>query len=182
MTRRSVLKFAAATAAATRASSVLASVLAKAPSTKPNFVIILCDDMGFADLATFGNPVINTPNIDRLAQEGLKMTSFCVAPACSPTRGMLMTGKYPPRTGLINVTGPGSPVGVRPGDRTIAQALKLQGYSTAMFGKGHVTPEWEMGPSGPYDRWPTGLGFDYYYGFLGADTSQFEPDFGNGVT
>jgi arylsulfatase A-like enzyme len=159
MTRRSMLKYAAATAAATRASSLLASVLAKAPSTKPNFVIILCDDMGFADLAAFGNPVINTPNIDRLAQEGLKMTSFCVAPACSPTRGMLMTGKYPPRTGLINVTGPGSPVGVRPGDMTIAQALKLQGYRTAMFGKWHIG-DFDTNPAfNPIEH-----GFDQFYG------------------
>ncbi|MBS1823564.1 MAG: sulfatase [Acidobacteria bacterium] len=159
MTRRSMLKHALATAAAARASSVLASVLTKAPAAKPNFVVILCDDMGFADLAAFGNPVINTPNIDRLAQEGLKLTSFCVAPACSPTRGMLMTGKYPPRTGLINVTGPGSPVGIRPGDMTVAQALKLQGYRTAMFGKWHIG-DFDTDPAFN----PTEHGFDQFYG------------------
>ena len=113
-------------------------VRGKKKAKQPNFVVIMADDMGFGDLALYGNPVIKTPNLNRMAREGLELTSFCTSPLCSPTRGMLMTGKYPPRTGLVNVTGPGSPVGLRDGDVTMAQALKKVGYRTAMCGKWHI--------------------------------------------
>ena len=89
-------------------------------SPRLNLVIILVDDMGYADIHLNGNPVIQTPQIDQMAREGLHLTSLYAAPLCTPTRGMLLTSRYPLRTGLINVTGPGSPQGIRPDDPTIA--------------------------------------------------------------
>ncbi len=131
---------------------------ATAPS-RPNMIIILVDDMGFADLHMDGNPVIRTPNIDQMARDGLQLTSLYTAPLCTPTRGMLLTSRYPVRTGLINVTGPESPQGIRTEDVTIAEALKASGYRTAMFGKWHIgdfdtNPEWN----------PTKHGFDQFLG------------------
>src|SRR5262245_33728026 len=94
---------------------------------RPNFVIIMADDMGYADLHVNGNPVIQTPNIDRMAREGLQLTSLYATPLCTPTRGEVLTGRYPVRTGLVNVTGPGSPQGIRAEEITIAEALKKEG-------------------------------------------------------
>jgi arylsulfatase A-like enzyme len=125
----------------------------------PNFVVILADDLGYADLHLNGNPVIQTPNIDRMAREGLQLTSFYTAPLCTPTRGMLLTSRYPPRTGLIDVTGPGSPQGIRPAEVTLAEALRARGYRTAMFGK------WHIGDFDTNPAWnPTANGFDEFLG------------------
>jgi uncharacterized sulfatase len=127
--------------------------------SRPNMIIVLVDDLGFADLHLDGNPVIRTPNIDQMARDGLQLTSLYTAPLCTPTRGMLLTSRYPVRTGLINVTGPESPQGIRAEDVTIAEALKASGYRTAMFGKWHIgdfdtNPEWN----------PTKHGFDQFLG------------------
>jgi arylsulfatase A-like enzyme len=130
-----------------------------APVTRPNFIVILADDMGYADLHVNGNPVIDTPNIDRMAREGLHLTSLYTAPVCTPTRGMLLTSRYPARTGLLVPTGPGSPAGIRNDEVTIAQALKAQGYRTAMFGKWHVG-DFDTQP----DFNPTRHGFDEFLG------------------
>ncbi|MEO7189470.1 MAG: sulfatase-like hydrolase/transferase [Vicinamibacterales bacterium] len=128
-------------------------------ASRPNFVVILTDDMGYADLHMNGNPVINTPNLDQMARDGLHLTSMYSAPLCTPTRGMFLTSRYPLRTGIINVTGPGSPVGIRKDEVTLAQALKSQGYRTAMFGKWHI---------GDFDTDagfnPTAHGFDEFLG------------------
>jgi arylsulfatase A-like enzyme len=139
----------------------------------------MTDDVGFGSSSTFGGP-IPTPTFDALAREGLRYNRFHTTAICSPTRASLLTGRNPQAVGVGYVTnwssgfdGYNSMIPKSAG--TLPQVLRHNGYSTAMFGKGHVTPEWELGPSGPFDRWPTGLGFDYFYGFLGADTSQFEP-------
>jgi arylsulfatase A-like enzyme len=149
-----MIKLSALTAAATQIS--LAQIRA---STKPNLIVIMCDDMGFGDLQLYGNPVIRTPNINQMAREGTELTSFCASPLCSPTRGMLMTGRYPIRTGLVDVTGPGSPIGLSHEDATIAESLKRAGYRTAMFGKWHIG-DFDTNP----DFNPTKHGFDQFLG------------------
>ena len=151
----------------------------KAPAGAPNVLVILTDDVGFGSASTFGGPV-PTPAFEALAREGLRYNRFHTTAICSPTRAALLTGRNPQAVGVGYVTnwssgfdGYNSMIPKSAG--ALPQVLRQGGYATAMFGKGHFTPEWEQGPSGPYDRWPTGLGFDYFYGFLGADTSQFEP-------
>ena len=153
--------------------------LPQAPKGAPNILLIMTDDVGFGSSSTFGGPV-PTPTFDRLAAEGLRYNEFNTAAICSPTRASLLTGRNPQEVGVGYVTnwptgydGYNSVIPKSAG--TVAQILKENGYNTAMFGKGHVTPEWEMSQAGPFDRWPTGLGFQYFYGFLGADTSEFEP-------
>jgi arylsulfatase A-like enzyme len=126
---------------------------------RPNVIVMLVDDMGYADIHLNGNPVIQTPNIDQMARDGLQLTSLYAAPLCTPTRGMLLTSRYPPRTGIINVTGPGSPQGLRSTDITIAEALRPLGYRTAMFGK------WHIGDFDTNPAWnPTAHGFDEFLG------------------
>lgn len=132
---------------------------APSPGSRPNVVVVLMDDMGYSDLSFRGHPTIETPNIDRMAREGLQLTSFYAAPACSQSRAMLLTSRYPPRTGLLNPTGPGSPRGIRNDEITLAQALKAQGYRTAMFGKWHLG-DFESNP----DFNPTKHGFDTFLG------------------
>ena len=152
---------------------------AKAPAGAPNVLIIMTDDVGFGSSSTFGGPV-PTPAFDALAREGLRYNRFHTTAICSPTRASLLTGRNPQDVGVGYVTnwssgfdGYNSMIPKSAG--TLPQVLRANGYDTAMFGKSHVTPEWEQGPNGPFDRWPTGLGFGYFYGFLGADTSAFEP-------
>jgi arylsulfatase A-like enzyme len=130
-----------------------------APDARPNVIVVLADDMGYADLHLNGNPVIQTPNIDQMARDGLQLTSLYTAPLCTPTRGMLLTSRYPTRTGIINVTGPGSPQGIRSTEVTIADALRARGYRTAMFGK------WHIGDFDTNPAWnPTAHGFDEFLG------------------
>jgi len=126
---------------------------------RPNVVVILADDLGYADLSLTGNPVIRTPNIDQMARDGMELTSFYAAPVCTPSRGMFLTGRYPPRTGLLVPTGPGSPEGIRPDEITLAQALKAQGYRTAMCGKWHLG-DFDTNPAFN----PTAHGFDSFLG------------------
>jgi arylsulfatase A-like enzyme len=152
----------------------------RAPAGAPNVLIIMTDDVGFGASSTFGGP-IPTPTLDALAREGLRYNRFHTTAICSPTRASLLTGRDPQAVEMGYVanwaTGYDGHSSVIPKSAgTMARILRDAGYNTAMFGKAHVTPEWEMSQAGPFDRWPTGLGFEYYYGFLGADTSQYEPN------
>ncbi len=157
-----------------------------APKGAPNVVIVLLDDMGFGAPSTFGGP-IQMPTLDRLAQQGLRYNNFHTTALCSPTRMTLKTGRnhHSANTGSIMETATGIrgntgqvPQSVAP----LAEILRLNGYSTAAFGKWHETPTWEISPSGPFDRWPTRQGFDKFYGFLGGETNQFAPLIYDGVT
>ncbi|WP_093104982.1 arylsulfatase [Variovorax sp. CF079] len=146
----------------------------------PNVIVVLTDDVGYGACSTFGGPIA-TENLDALALGGLRFTQFHTTAMCSPTRAALLTGRNPHRVSMGRVTArpsyyDGYTSVIPKSAGTIADVLRAHGYSTAMFGKGHITPEWEMGPLGPYDRWPTGMGFDYFYGFLGFDTNMWSPD------
>ena len=127
-------------------------------AAKPNFIIIFADDQGYGDLSCFGSKTIRTPNIDRIAKEGRKFTSFMVAsPVCTPSRSALLTGCYPKRVGMHqHVLFPSSTKGLNPKEHTIADHLKSQGYATACFGKWHLGHHKEV--------LPTSNGFDTYYG------------------
>jgi arylsulfatase len=153
--------------------------LPSAPAGAPNILVIVTDDVGFGASSAFGGP-IPTPTLDALARQGARYNAFNTTAICSPTRASLLTGRNPQAVGVGYVTnwptgydGYNSVIPRSAG--TLAQILKHNGYNTAMFGKSHLTPEWEMTPAGPFDRWPNGLGFEYFYGFLGADTSMFQP-------
>ena len=125
----------------------------------PNIVLIFVDDLGYGDLSSYGHPTIHTPRLDRLAQEGIKLTSFYVAaPVCTPSRAALMTGRYPIRFGMPGNQGPDSEGGLPADERTLAEALKAQGYRTAAFGK------WHLGSTPGF--FPTDHGFDEYFGLL----------------
>ena len=151
----------------------------KAPKGAPNVLLILTDDVGFGASSTFGGPV-PTPTMDRLANEGLRYTQFHTTALCSPTRAALLTGRnhHSAATGIIMEGGTGFPgyntlmpksVG------TFAEVLRQNGYNTAWYGKNHNVPDWHNSQAGPFDLWPTGLGFEYFYGFIGGDTSQWAP-------
>jgi arylsulfatase A-like enzyme len=125
----------------------------------PNIVVFLTDDQGYGDLSSYGHPTIATPNLDRMAREGIRLTSFYAAPSCTPSRAQFLTGRYPVRSGELSPTGPGSPVGLPQQEVTIAEALKAQGYRTGMLGK------WHLGDFASRPEFnPTAHGFDYFYG------------------
>ena len=139
----------------------------------------MLDDVGFGAASTFGGPV-PTPALDRVAAQGVRYNQFHTTALCSPTRAALLTGRnhHSAHMGGISEIAYGFPGydGIIPrSTATVAEILRLNGYSTAMFGKAHVTPMWETSPAGPFDRWPTGLGFERFYGFLGGEASQWEP-------
>jgi len=150
-----------------------------APQGAPNVLIVLIDDMGFGQSAAFGGP-IHMPTVDSLANAGLRYNEFHTTALCSPTRAALLTGRnhHTNNMGSITETAttfPGN-TGRRPNSVTpLAEILRLNGYSTAAFGKWHETPVWEVSPSGPSDRWPTRSGFDKFYGFIGGETNQWSP-------
>ena len=151
-----------------------------APKGAPNIVLILLDDTGFSATSTFGGAT-PTPVLDRLAAGGLRYNRFHVTPMCSPTRAALLSGRNAHQVGFgaISELAAGYPGYNSLWPKTSAgmtEVLKLNGYSTAAFGKWHNTPVWEVNPSGPFDRWPIGLGFEYFYGFIGPGTSQWEPN------
>jgi arylsulfatase A-like enzyme len=123
---------------------------------KPNLVIILIDDMGYGDIHPFGSQLNRTPNLDRMAREGIKLTSFYGAPVCTPSRAQMLTGCYANRVSLPRVLAPASPIGLNPKEHTIADLLKAQGYATMAIGKWHVGDQPEF--------LPTRHGFDHYYG------------------
>ncbi len=150
-----------------------------APADAPNVLVILLDDVGFGMVGTFGGPV-PTPHLDKLASGGLKYNRFHTTALCSPTRAALLAGRnhHSVGTGVIIEMGTGYPgyTGIIPQSTALIPAiLGDNGYATAMFGKWHNTPEMEIGPAGPFDRWPTGLGFDYFYGFNQGEADQYHP-------
>jgi arylsulfatase A-like enzyme len=151
----------------------------KAPKGAPNILLFLTDDVGFGATSTFGGP-IPTPTFDRLAANGLRYTAFHTTALCSPTRSALLSGRnhHSNATGVIMelATGfPGYNSLMPKSNGTFAEVLKQNGYSTAWYGKNHNVPDWHSSQVGPFDLWPTGLGFEYFYGFLGGDTSQWAP-------
>ncbi len=149
------------------------------PKDAPNIVIFMTDDAGFSNPSTFGGPV-HMPTIDRLAKTGISYNAFHTTAMCSPTRAALLTGRNHHRVGAGQIAELASDwdgyVGKIPrSTATIAQVLSYYGYNTAAFGKWHNTPVTDITKLGPFDRYPTGLGFDYFYGFLAGETSQYEP-------
>jgi arylsulfatase A-like enzyme len=158
----------------------------KAPDKAPNVVIVLIDDIGFGHSSAFGGP-IHMPTLEKMAANGLKYNRFHTTSLCSPTRTALLTGynHHSNNAGAIMEVATAFPgnTGIRPQSiTTIAEVLRLNGYSTAAFGKYHETPPWEGSVSGPYDRWPTGSGFDKFYGFIGGETNQWHPMVYDGTT
>lgn len=151
----------------------------KAPAGAPNVLIVLIDDMGFGQSSAFGGP-IHMPTVEKLAQAGLKYNQFHTTALCSPTRAALLSGRnhHVNNMGSITETATAFPgqTGQRPNSVTpLAEMLRLNGYSTAAFGKSHETAAWEVSPSGPTDRWPTRSGFDRFYGFIGGEANQWRP-------
>jgi arylsulfatase A-like enzyme len=158
----------------------------QAPPEAPNVVIVLLDDLGFGTSSSFGGPC-RMRTADRLAGDGLRYTRFHVTALCSPTRQALLTGRNHHSVGMggtseMATSAPGYN-GFRPRSAaTIAQTLQGNGYSTAAFGKWHQTPPREISTVGPFDRWPTGEGFDTFYGFLGAEMNHWYPLLYEGTT
>ncbi|WOK36683.1 arylsulfatase [Sphingomonas sp. C3-2] len=150
-----------------------------APDGAPNIFLILTDDVGFGAASTFGGPIA-TPNLDRLAKRGLVYNRFHTTAMCSPTRAALLTGRNHHAVGNAVVsdiaTGyPGYWSVIPRSAATVAEVLRQSGYNTAMLGKHHNIPMQQTSQAGPFDQWPTGLGFEQFYGFLGGDTEQWTP-------
>ncbi|WOK36684.1 arylsulfatase [Sphingomonas sp. C3-2] len=150
-----------------------------APANAPNIFLIITDDVGFGAASTFGGP-IPTPNLDRLAERGLVYNRFHTTAMCSPTRAALLTGRnhHAVGNGIVANLSTGFPGynNLMPDSAaTVAEVLRQNGYNTAMFGKHHNAPEAHVSPEGPFDLWPTGLGFEQFYGFMAAETNQFTP-------
>lgn len=153
----------------------------QAPDKAPNVLIVILDDVGFGHAGTFGGAV-STPTMDSLAREGLRYTRFHTTALCSPTRAALLTGRnhHSVGTGVVIEMGTGFPgyTGIVPNSAAaLPEILRQNGYSTAAFGKWHNTPDTEISPAGPFDRWPTGRtwGFEYFYGFMNGETHQYYP-------
>lgn len=149
------------------------------PKGAPNILLIMTDDAGYGVAGTFGG-VIPTPALDRVANAGLRFTQFHSTALCSPSRAALITGRnhHSAGFGVISEQATGYPgydsiIGIE--NATIGKILKQNGYATSWFGKNHNTPAFQYSTAGPFDQWPTGMGFDYFYGFMGGDTNQWEP-------
>jgi arylsulfatase len=150
------------------------------PNEAPNVLLVMTDDVGFGAASTFGG-VIPTPAMDRVAQAGLRYTCMNSTALCSPTRAALITGRNHHSAGFGVVseqaTGfPGYNSVITEDKATIGRVLRDHGYATSWFGKNHNTPTFQCSQAGPFDQWPTGMGFDYFYGFMGGDTSQWQPN------
>ena len=157
------------------------------PAGAPNVLIVLLDDLGFGASSAFGGPCA-APIAERLATNGLKYTRFHTTALCAPTRAALLSGRNHHSVGMGTITelatsAPGY-TSIRPNTAApLAEILKLNGYSTAYFGKCHEVPVWETSPMGPFDSWPTGgAGFEHFYGFLGGETNQYAPALYDGTT
>ena len=151
----------------------------EAPKGAPNVLLILTDDVGFGASSTFGGP-IETPTLQRLADSGLRYNMFHTTALCSPTRAALISGRnhHSVASGVITefATGyPGYDSLVPKSAGSVGQVLKENGYNTSWFGKAHNVPDWMSSQAGPFDLWPVGLGFEYFYGFLGGDSDQWHP-------
>ncbi|WP_224373044.1 arylsulfatase [Hyalangium versicolor] len=156
------------------------------PEGAPNVIVILIDDVGFGASEPFGGP-IKTPTAESLAKGGLKYTRFHTSALCSPTRAALLTGRNPHSVGMGCITematsAPGATSMIPNSAASIAKILKYNGYSTAQFGKCHEVPTWETGTTGPFDHWPTYMGFEKFYGFVGGETNQYYPTLYDGTT
>jgi arylsulfatase len=150
------------------------------PKGAPNILLIMTDDTGFGVSSTFGG-VIPTPNLDRIAANGLRYTNFNSTALCSPTRAAIITGRnhHSMGFGVISEQSTGYPGynSIMTRDKaTIGKILKDHGYWTSWFGKNHNTPEYQASAAGPFDQWPVGMGFDYFYGFVGGDANQWQPN------
>ena len=156
------------------------------PEGAPNVLVILLDDVGFGASSAFGGPC-ETPNFERLASGGLRYNRFHTTALCAPTRAALLTGRNHHSVGMGGITeiatsAPGNN-SLRPNNKApLAETLKLNGYSTAQFGKCHEVPVWQSSPMGPFDMWPTGSGFEYFYGFIGGEDNQWYPSLYEGTT
>ena len=151
----------------------------QAPAGAPNILLIVLDDVGYGHLGAYGGP-IETPNLDKLASEGVRYTDFHTTALCSPTRAALLTGRNHHSVGLAAITEgatgfPSSFGSIPKSAATIAEVLKQNGYNTFAFGKWHLAPYTAYTAAGPFDRWPLGMGFEKYYGFLGGETDQWAP-------
>jgi arylsulfatase A-like enzyme len=156
------------------------------PASAPNVLIVMIDDVGFGASSAFGGPC-STPTADRLAAGGLKLNRFHTTALCSPTRQALLTGRNHHSVGMGAITematsAPGNN-SIRPKNKApFPETLRLNGYSTAQFGKCHEVPAWEVSPVGPFHQWPTGSGFEYFYGFVGGEANQYYPGLYEGTT
>src|SRR6516164_7939120 len=151
----------------------------EAPEGAPNILLILTDDVGFGASSTYGGP-ISAPTFDRVAKSGLRYTMFHTTALCSPTRAALITGRnhHSNASGVITemATGyPGYNSLVPKSSGSVGEVLKENGYNTSWFGKMHNVPDWMSSQAGPFDLWPAGLGFEYFYGFIGGDSDQWHP-------
>ncbi len=149
------------------------------PANAPNVLLIMTDDAGYGVSGTFGG-VIPTPALDRVANAGLRYTQFHSTALCSPTRAALITGRNHHSVGFGVITEqstgyPGYDSVIGPENATIGAMLKLNGYATSWFGKEHNTPSFQYSVAGPFDQWPVGMGFEYFYGFMGGETDQWTP-------
>ena len=157
------------------------------PKGAPNVLIILIDDVGYGAASVFGGPC-HTPNFEKLAAGGLKYTRFHTTALCSPTRQALLTGRNHHSVGMGGITeiataAPGYSSVLPNNKAPLALTLKLNGYSTAQFGKCHEVPVWQTSPAGPFNAWPTGGGgFEYFYGFIGGENNQWDPALYEGTT
>ncbi len=150
------------------------------PKGAPNVLLIMTDDVGFGAPGTFGG-VVPTPALDRIANRGLRYTNFHSTSLCSPSRAALITGRNHHVNGFGVVgeiaTGfPGYDSVIRRENGTIGAILNQNGYATSWFGKNHNTPFYQASQAGPFHQWPTGMGFDHFYGFVGGDASQWQPN------
>ena len=149
------------------------------PKGAPNVLLIMTDYQGYGVSGTFGG-VIPTPALERVAQTGLRYTQFHSTALCSPTRAALITGRNHHSVGFGVITelstgypGYDSVLGVE--NTTIGTILRDNGYATSWFGKNHNTPGFQYSIAGPFDQWPSGMGFEYFYGFMGGETDQWQP-------
>ena len=150
------------------------------PADAPNVVVIVLDDLGFAQLGCYGSDLV-TPAIDNLAAGGLRYNRFHVTSLCSPTRACLLTGRNHHAVGMgfltdVPIGFPGYNGRIPRSAAALPRLLRDAGYSTLAVGKWHLAPRWEQSAAGPFDRWPLGLGFERFYGFLGGDTNQWAPE------
>ena len=149
------------------------------PKGAPNVLLIMTDDQGYGISSTFGG-VIPTPTLDRIAKAGLRYTQFHSTSLCSPSRAALLTGRNHHSVGFgviaEQATGfPGYDADIGLNNASIGEILKENGYATSWFGKNHNTPGYQYSVSGPFDQWPSGMGFEYFYGFMGGESDQWKP-------
>src|SRR5271156_485540 len=149
------------------------------PKGAPNVLLIMTDDQGYGVSSAFGG-VIPTPAIDRIAEAGLRYTHFHSTALCSPSRAALITGRNHHSVGFgvigeLTTGYPGYDSIISPEKATVGAILRDNGYATSWYGKNHNTPTYQYSLAGPYDQWPSGMGFDYFYGFMGGETDQWTP-------